>query len=437
MLCKILVKKLLNLPITKQLPSQLLSASSTPHNFLFSCHQPTWKPKSITLRPPFYQQSSQLLCVAFCLVCDKSVAPTLRRFVQPIKLAGVVCPTPRSHSSKHAPQVPIHISVHQRNVNQAPEGSADAILDAVQEKHNSDGYPKLARLMSLNAETAIFRRFSELNMINLLRLQAELHDLEHQLQEIRDEDAQSGDPVRSSYTMDFRLMRDWKETGDSLQYDLLVSIGEKLQQYSLTPLHTLSWRHLRTSWFFCSDTALSQALELSKAGAPNDRELDFLRNWFIKPSMGNDFLNDIERSIWDKPNTPDLVTLFPRILQRDFLTSRLDGILLDIYDRVWGHRLKVWRLESGAHNIFDRRCQQQSSTPGFRKYNEARIATISNSVGAILSSLLPTVAILALYFVQQMLVRIGLTIVFTSVFSLALSLLTDAKKVEIFSATAA
>ncbi|CAD6594008.1 MAG: hypothetical protein ASARMPREDX12_007936 [Alectoria sarmentosa] len=235
-------------------------------------------------------------------------------------------------------------------------------------------------------------------MINLLRLQAELHDLEHQLQEIRDEDAQSGDPVRSSYTMDFRLMRDWKETGDSLQYDLLVSIGEKLQQYN---------------------TALSQALELSKAGAPNDRELDFLRNWFIKPSMGNDFLNDIERSIWDKPNTPDLVTLFPRILQRDFLTSRLDGILLDIYDRVWGHRLK------------------QSSTPGFRKYNEARIATISNSVGAILSSLLPTVAILALYFVQQMLVRIGLTIVFTSVFSLALSLLTDAKKVEIFSATAA
>ena len=132
------------------------------------------------------------------------------------------------------------MSATQSNANQAQEGSAEAVLDTVPEKQRSDGYPKLARLMSLHAETAIFRRFTELNMINLLRLQAELHDMEHQLQEIRSEDAQSGDPVRMSYSTDFRSMRDWKEVGDSLQHDLLVSIGDKLQQYSLTPFHTLN-----------------------------------------------------------------------------------------------------------------------------------------------------------------------------------------------------
>lgn len=90
-----------------------------------------------------------------------------------------------------------------------------------------------------------------------------------------------------------------------------------------------------------TDAALAQALELSKAEAPSRRELDFLRRWLIRPSMGDDFLTDIERTIWDEAHTSDLVTLFPRVLQRDAFTSLLDGYLLDIYDRIWGHRRKV------------------------------------------------------------------------------------------------
>ena len=83
--------------------------------------------------------------------------------------------------------------------------------------------------------------------------------------------------------------------------------------------------------------------------------------------------------------------------------------------------------------------QELSLYPGtkFRQYDDEKIETISNSVSAILGSLLPTIAILVLYFVKQMLLRIGLVIVFTSIFSLALSLFTEAKRVEIFSATAA
>ena len=84
---------------------------------------------------------------------------------------------------------------------------------------------------------------------------------------------------------------------------------------------------------------------------------------------------------------------------------------------------------------------KQASTPypgtGFRQYNEEHMMKISNSLAAIFSSLLPTMAILVLYFVKRVLLRIGLTIVFTSIFSLVLSLFTEAKKVEIFSATAA
>ena len=56
---------------------------------------------------------------------------------------------------------------------------------------------------------------------------------------------------------------------------------------------------------------------------------------------------------------------------------------------------------------------------------------------AAVSATLPTAAILVVYFVQNMVHRIGLVIVFTVIFSAALTVLTGAKRIEIFSATAA
>jgi hypothetical protein len=94
------------------------------------------------------------------------------------------------------------------------------------------GYPKLARMMSMSSETAILRRFGRLNMLNLLRLQAELHSLEHELQEIMEEDAASQDTIRVDYVNDFQLMRDFVEAGDSLYHDKLGEIGRKIEEYS-------------------------------------------------------------------------------------------------------------------------------------------------------------------------------------------------------------
>ena len=98
-----------------------------------------------------------------------------------------------------------------------------------------------------------------------------------------------------------------------------------------------------------TDAALAQALELSKAEAPSRRELDFLRRWLVRPSMGDSFLKDIEKTIWNEEHDQDLVTLFPRILQRDFFTSLLDGCLLDLYDRIWGRRRAVCDFKSRIH----------------------------------------------------------------------------------------
>ncbi|KAI9375788.1 hypothetical protein BJX61DRAFT_539519 [Aspergillus egyptiacus] len=278
--------------------------------------------------------------------------------------------------------------------------STAADLD-VDDKDVRDGYPKLARLMACYPETAIVRRFGELNMINILRLQAELQDMEHQLKEIRSEDMESGDRVRESYVTDF-LMRDWKEDGDPLQYEMLLSIGKKLKEYNL---------------------ALSQILELNKIPKPSTRELEFLRRWLIRPSMGDNFLSDLEAKVWGSCNDTDFVTLSSRDTEEDAFTRFLHGTLLDIYHRVYGHRRKS--------------TSATDPEPNFRAYTEGKLARLSNTITAMLSSVFPTVAILILYLVDSMFARIGLIIGFTALFAFVLSMFTSTRRVEVFAATAA
>lgn len=119
----------------------------------------------------------------------------------------------------------------EHSLNQTPSGYAQP--EGGSTKSRLEGYPKLARLMGSEPPTEIFRRFRDLAMLNLLRLQAELHDLEEQLQHAREDDAQSGDSVRMGYVFDFQSMRDWMEEGDSVQYDLLVKMGEVLERYRI------------------------------------------------------------------------------------------------------------------------------------------------------------------------------------------------------------
>ncbi|KAK8006871.1 hypothetical protein PG989_000861 [Apiospora arundinis] len=65
------------------------------------------------------------------------------------------------------------------------------------------------------------------------------------------------------------------------------------------------------------------------------------------------------------------------------------------------------------------------------------VSRLASGVVAALSSILPTLATLVLYYMHDMVQRTGLLIVFTTLFAVALAVLTDAKQVEVFSATAA
>ncbi|KAH6664981.1 hypothetical protein B0J14DRAFT_661091 [Halenospora varia] len=186
------------------------------------------------------------------------------------------------------------------------------------------------------------------------------------------------------------------------ELDLCFQDGKKLEEYN---------------------TALVQATQLSKAKKPSKRQLNFLTDWLRRPSMGNSFLKDREQTIWQAQNAPDLVTLFSHTQEKDGFTTLMSGVMLDIYHRIWGHRRKqTYNLDHEGK---------------ITAYDEKRLERIASILCGVIASLLPILAILALYFVKRMLLRIGLTIIFTAVFSLTISLFTETSKVNVFAATAA
>jgi hypothetical protein len=92
-----------------------------------------------------------------------------------------------------------------------------------------------------------------------------------------------------------------------------------------------------------ADVALSQALNLCKADTPSPRGIDFLRDWLRRPNMGNQFLNDVEQTIWEPSNDPDLISLSRHSREKDFFTKLIYGVLLDWHHRLWGNGAKVYR----------------------------------------------------------------------------------------------
>lgn len=71
------------------------------------------------------------------------------------------------------------------------------------------------------------------------------------------------------------------------------------------------------------------------------------------------------------------------------------------------------------------------------EYSDSGIVKVANLVGIVLASVLPVMAIIVLYLVKGMGIRLGLVGVFSAIFSTCLWFLNDGSLVEVFSATSA
>jgi hypothetical protein len=135
----------------------------------------------------------------------------------------------------------------------------------------------------------------------------------------------------------------------------------------------------------------------------------------------SDYLLGLDHSVWeDERSKRDLVSV-NAVPEFDVVTTWLIKLFLGPYHRLIGRRTK----------------RSVDEDAGLFHYNDGHLQIPAHIISTLFASLLPSLSIVVLYVVDDMTKRLGLIVVFTAVFSVALAGLTKAKTVEIFAATAA
>jgi hypothetical protein len=160
--------------------------------------------------------------------------------------------------------------------------------------------------------------------------------------------------------------------------------------------------------------------EIKAAHSLNAYDLEFLRRWFKDKNMGNLPLIGQDSTLWETSHANDLIALRARRAEDPLGTLFLSRVFL------WWHRCIGHRIKKPA-----------DEEARYFEYEDKYVLRVANIFGSIVSSALLVGSIMALYFVHNMLIRLGIVAAFTQVFSLVLILATSARKIEVFAATAA
>ena len=171
------------------------------------------------------------------------------------------------------------------------------------------------------------------------------------------------------------------------------------------------------------DSALLKARDVFNMAQPTQQDVAFLQTWLSRPAFGDNFLRGYEASIWDSENIKDFVALATRPGERDIFTDWMATTVLPVFHRYIGR----W--------LVSRRSNDEET--GFTEYDDLKILAFLRLITFLLSSTIPVTSTIALYLVKGMPLRLAMVAIFTVLFCSILAIVTNARKIEIFAASAA
>jgi hypothetical protein len=160
------------------------------------------------------------------------------------------------------------------------------------------------------------------------------------------------------------------------------------------------------------DEAVLKQTKLQRCESPNPYDLKFLQRWFKDKAMGDYPLVGLDSKVWETSSQDLLVTKACK--GADPLATVFLGRAISWWHQCVGRRIK---------KPLDEESQ-------YFEYKDKNMLRAANVIGSIISSLLLVGSIVALYFVNDMLVRLGIVAIFTQLFSLTLILVTSARKMR-------
>ncbi|KAL8685038.1 MAG: hypothetical protein Q9224_006004, partial [Gallowayella concinna] len=230
-------------------------------------------------------------------------------------------------------------------------------------------------------------------------MQAELVNLEVELRVLEEDDKTSTDPEKSCFAYSVYNLRESAYTDKGRQWKKFQEVQEKVQAYN---------------------GAVLQYLAIRKVAKPTSNDVKFLREWLERPEGGDFFLRSHEDSTWK--SNDDFLALISEQAGRDSLTWLINEKVVPWYHRRWGYRSKP---------------SSSAEWDGVWDYHKEKLEKIGNAISTLLAALLPSISILILYFVSKPASRLITISLFSVFFSLILTTVSAAKRVEVFAATTA
>ncbi|KAI9729569.1 MAG: hypothetical protein M1834_006765 [Cirrosporium novae-zelandiae] len=255
-------------------------------------------------------------------------------------------------------------------------------------KKRIECYASFADFIASDVELSIFRRFDRLNARNLLYLQSELLEADNRLTELdeEDNDHQTDDILPSAKCWETLVARAGEFPAEGERMDLIQKTRRLMKEYQ---------------------EALLLHSRILKLQEPSSRAFGAFSQWFekSKPLAG---------------------------YGRDLLKERHDFVALkapEEQDRLYRIAQDIGeRLQPGYHN---------STSTEIKYYSERFVQKFIIGASIIIAALLLEGAIVTLYLIRTPRMRLGLIALFTALFAATVGLLTNAKRSEMFGATAA
>jgi hypothetical protein len=151
--------------------------------------------------------------------------------------------------------------------------------------------------------------------------------------------------------------------------------------------------------------------------APEEGNLQYHQAWLIGEGQGDYHLEGLDRDVWK--DGKDLLVVSSDNLSNSFGNS-ISKRMFELYHRFVRSKRPPTDVENGLY-----------------KYDHKTVHGVADVASTLLVSLMPMVSIFVLYSIHNMWIRLGMVAVFTMMLSLTLALLTKARGIEIFAATAA
>ena len=155
----------------------------------------------------------------------------------------------------------------------------------------------------------------------------------------------------------------------------------------------------------------------STARSPRSRSIRRLRQWLQAPEFGHSFISGKPEGVWD--------------LNKDFHDFAVPDCGSEIIDGLTFH---LTSLLTYPDSFFKRGKQPYDelhsiSGPAKFNFNRATLTTIS--------SMFPVIPIIILFFINQLLVRLGLVLLFTVLFAFAMVFVLGAESDKVLAVTTA